>query len=292
MNTIADLLVTGEESATFTWYDAATGGEVLELTDVLVTDTYYVSQTVGGCESPTTAVEVTVTTSDPGAPTTQATKLTATNIRADRATIGWTKGNGTGSLVVASKTPITAYEVPAGCNDADYTGYNTIFTSAPFINGSTTARIVYIGTAKLFNFTGLTKLTTYYLKVFAFNGTAPNRLYNTTLGTNQKSFRTPLRKEGAEGTDALAGTFSMGLISPNPVTDAVNFTLDVPQDEAYSIEIYDLDGKLVNNFCQNQTYSVGIHNININTNNLSSGVYSVVVKTGDDMAITQIVITK
>jgi len=43
------------------WYDVATGGSVLEGTATLATGTYYVSQTMNGCESAVrTAVEVTV----------------------------------------------------------------------------------------------------------------------------------------------------------------------------------------------------------------------------------------
>lgn len=286
---LSDLMVS--HTGTLTWYDDL--GAVIGDTTLLVDGTtYYVSQTVGGCESPTAAVTVTVTTSDPGSPETQDYNLKATNIRKDRATIGWTRGGGLGSFVVASTNPLGDFDMPAGCNDGAYTGFDNNFSVAPSLNGSDYAKIVYIGTGKLFNLTGLTKLTTYYLKVCGFNGTSPNRKYNVDGGTNEKNFRTPLRKEGAEGTDALAGTFSMSLISPNPVTDAVNFTLDVPQDEAYTIEVYDLDGKLVNNFCQGKTYSIGIHNININTSNLSSGTYSLIIKTGADMALTQFVITK
>ncbi|MEL1243266.1 T9SS type A sorting domain-containing protein [Flavobacterium sp. DGU11] len=42
------------------WYAAETGGTALDMTTALATGTYYVSQTVGGCESARTAVEVTV----------------------------------------------------------------------------------------------------------------------------------------------------------------------------------------------------------------------------------------
>jgi hypothetical protein len=58
--TIADLAVTGAAGATFTWYDALTGGNVVAGTTQVSTGNYYVSQTVGGCESTraTKAVEV------------------------------------------------------------------------------------------------------------------------------------------------------------------------------------------------------------------------------------------
>jgi hypothetical protein len=56
--TVASLTANG---ASLQWYSAATGGTALASTTDLSTGTYYVSQTSGGCESPRTAVSVTVT---------------------------------------------------------------------------------------------------------------------------------------------------------------------------------------------------------------------------------------
>ncbi len=55
--TVANLSANG---TAIQWYVAATGGTALASTDALATGTYYVSQTSGGCESPRTAVSVTV----------------------------------------------------------------------------------------------------------------------------------------------------------------------------------------------------------------------------------------
>ena len=64
--TIADIAVTGTD---IIWYDAPTGGNVLpEATALTDLTTYYASQTVDGCESDT-RLAVTVTVSDPAAPT-------------------------------------------------------------------------------------------------------------------------------------------------------------------------------------------------------------------------------
>jgi hypothetical protein len=56
--TVANLTANGSG---LQWYSAATGGTALISTAALSTGTYYVSQTSGGCESPRTAVSVTVT---------------------------------------------------------------------------------------------------------------------------------------------------------------------------------------------------------------------------------------
>jgi hypothetical protein len=60
--TVASLVATGETGATFKWYAASTGGTALATTTALTATTYYVSQTVGECESTRTAVAVTLTT--------------------------------------------------------------------------------------------------------------------------------------------------------------------------------------------------------------------------------------
>ncbi len=51
--TIADFSVNGGSGATYTWYDAATLGNVLTTSTAVVQNTtYYVSQTINGCEGP------------------------------------------------------------------------------------------------------------------------------------------------------------------------------------------------------------------------------------------------
>lgn len=57
-NTVANLAVTTGEAPK--WYTEETGGTELAATVAIATGTYYVSQTVNGCESPRTAVEITV----------------------------------------------------------------------------------------------------------------------------------------------------------------------------------------------------------------------------------------
>ncbi|MBC7643037.1 MAG: LamG domain-containing protein, partial [Flavobacterium sp.] len=68
--TVANLVVSG--SGTIKWYNIAAGGTALVSTTTLLTATYYVTQTTGTCESPRTAVAVTVnSTAVPTVTTTQ-----------------------------------------------------------------------------------------------------------------------------------------------------------------------------------------------------------------------------
>ncbi|QYJ68420.1 Ig-like domain-containing protein [Flavobacterium litorale] len=58
MATVADLMVTSGDMPM--WYATETGGDALTMTDALTTGTYYVSQTINGCESPRAMIDVTV----------------------------------------------------------------------------------------------------------------------------------------------------------------------------------------------------------------------------------------
>lgn len=60
--TVANLVATGEAGATFKWYAASTGGSPLASTTVLTSTNYFVSQTVGDCESTRKSTAVTITT--------------------------------------------------------------------------------------------------------------------------------------------------------------------------------------------------------------------------------------
>jgi len=62
LSTVADLTANGTFGSTFKWYAASNDSTPLASTTPLVTKTYYVSQTVAGCESSRLAVVVTIDT--------------------------------------------------------------------------------------------------------------------------------------------------------------------------------------------------------------------------------------
>ncbi len=55
--TIADLSITGTD---IKWYDAATGGNLLDDSDELISSTYYATQTINGCEGASLSLDVTI----------------------------------------------------------------------------------------------------------------------------------------------------------------------------------------------------------------------------------------
>jgi len=143
--------------------------------------------------------------------------------------------------------------------------------------------------------TGLSANQVYYIRVCGYNGNPANgtACFNRNAATNNPiRITTPRAKEPGEGTDALAGTFSLGIIAPNPVNDLLNISLVVNQELSFTIEVYDADGRLVENYCQNKIFDSGTHQLNIGLNNLTNGLYTLIVKTGADAALTKFVISK
>jgi hypothetical protein len=104
-STVANLTATGTN---IKWYNVVTGGTALVSTTVLATGTYYVTQTTGTCESPRTAVTVTVnTTAIPTAasPQTFNTGATVANLVATGTALKWYAVS-TGGTALGSTTPL------------------------------------------------------------------------------------------------------------------------------------------------------------------------------------------
>ncbi|WP_177765513.1 T9SS type A sorting domain-containing protein [Flavobacterium sp. I3-2] len=117
--TIADLVATGTN---LKWYDAATGGNPLDVTTVLTTKSYFVSQTVANCESERTEVVVTITP-NPNAPTVTA----QTFCFAENKTI---------ADLVATGTNLKWYDAATGGNPLDVT---TVLTTKSYFVSQTVA---------------------------------------------------------------------------------------------------------------------------------------------------------
>jgi Secretion system C-terminal sorting domain/Ig-like domain CHU_C associated len=120
--TVANLTATGEN---LQWYAAATEGTALEATTALTTTTYYVSQTVNGCESERLAVSVTVN-AIPDAPVVVAESFcgsgTVADLDATGENIQW-YADATGGVALAATTALAtgnyyASQTVNGCESA------------------------------------------------------------------------------------------------------------------------------------------------------------------------------
>ena len=111
-----------------------------------------------------------------GAPTAGATNFTVTNIVGNSLRVNWTRGNGSNVLVLASlSSTFNGTGIPA--NGTDYVE-NAVFGSGDQIGAGNF--VVYRSTGTLVNITGLVHSTTYFIRIYEFNGTNFNTVYNTT----------------------------------------------------------------------------------------------------------------
>lgn len=70
-------------------------------------------------------------------------------------------------------------------------------------------------------------------------------------------------------------------VYPNPATDQVNLSFSIPEKEKLSIELYQANGVLLNTI-SNKIFDAGDHQIDLNTGNLSSGIYLIKFRSGND----------
>ncbi len=110
-----------------------------------------------------------------GAPTTGASNFSVTNNLGNSLRVNWTRGNGSNVLVLASLSPtFSGTGVPA--NNTDYVANASFGTGDQIVPNNF---VVYKGTGTNVTVTGLVHSTTYYFRIFEFNGTNFNTVYNT-----------------------------------------------------------------------------------------------------------------
>src|SRR5690606_26429784 len=105
-------------------------------------------------------------------PTQSAINANANNLDGDRFRAQWTNGNGARRIVIART------ENPVNVDPIDGISYN----AAAFGLGDQIGLgnfVVYEGNSSVATITGLEPSTTYYFKVFEYNGTGQNTYYQT-----------------------------------------------------------------------------------------------------------------
>lgn len=135
-------------------------------------------------------------------PTTQTSNVSFSEVSQTSFKINFNTGNGTNNLVVLKAgTPITSDPV----NGSTYT------ISSNVGGGSS---VVYNGTGNTFTVSGLLKATTYYLKVYTFNGSAgtENYLLTTPASGSQMTLPGEITSVAAGGVWSTAATWVGGIV--------------------------------------------------------------------------------
>ncbi|MGZ3885288.1 MAG: T9SS type A sorting domain-containing protein [Bacteroidia bacterium] len=95
----------------------------------------------------------------------------------------------------------------------------------------------------------------------------------------------------AQGVHNLQNSISWLGISPNPLSDRATLSLSLKQEEAVSVSLYDLTGKLVSSVFDGKLQA-GAGSIHLDTHALNSGLYYISVSTSAGTISRKLVIQK
>ena len=139
------------------------------------------------------------------APSTQASSISFSSVGLTSMNVSWNNGNGSRRVVVARE----GSAVNASPSDGSTYTASDIFGSGQHLgNGN---YVVYEGTGSSFSLTGLGSGRTYHLRVFEYNGTGGNTLYNTTTPSgNPNSQATIQAPRGQDPATANPTTAYLG----------------------------------------------------------------------------------
>ncbi len=128
------------------------------------------------------------------APTTQASSIVFSSVQTSQMTASWTNGNGAGRIVKMNTT--NSFTSPT--DGATYTG-NSVYSGSG-------EQVMYAGVGNTLTVTGLTASTTYYFKVYEYNGTGSNTKYQTAAATNNPNSQTTAAVVISAASDIIAKT--------------------------------------------------------------------------------------
>jgi hypothetical protein len=124
-------------------------------------------------------------------PTTQAHDITFPTIQSNQLGASWTNGDGTGRLVKVNTS--NSFTAPTdGTSPSAATAY------------SGGEQVVLNGTGNSVTVTTLSPGTTYYFRVYEYNGTGATTKYLTTTGTNNPNSQATLAATGSSSSDIIA----------------------------------------------------------------------------------------
>ncbi|MDY0151749.1 MAG: FlgD immunoglobulin-like domain containing protein [Candidatus Cloacimonas sp.] len=154
-------------------------------------------------------VKVTVVSGGVSAPTTQASSLTFSSIGQNGMTVNWTNGNGAKRIVIMNTS--NSFTNPTDATDPTA---NTVY-------GGSGQQVVYNNSSNTVPVTGLSASTTYWYRVYEYNGSGASTKYITSTATdNPKS----------QATTAPTPTITTGAVTTPPfyVDSATTATGSVP----------------------------------------------------------------
>jgi hypothetical protein len=95
----------------------------------------------------------------------------------------------------------------------------------------------------------------------------------------------------ALGLDAVDKNLSLSCF-PNPFNELTTIRYSLDKASSVSILIYDMTGKEVVTLMRNEVQASGNHQVQLNSKEFAPGVYSCVLKTNDNIAIKNLIVSE
>ena len=319
--TVANLVATG---TSLKWYNVSTGGTALVSTTVLTTGNYYVSQTLNSCESSRTTVAVTVNTTNAPTASAQAfcNSATVSNLVASGTALQWYNVS-IGGTALASTTALTTgnYYVSQTVNTIESSRTVvavTIYTlpiakliTSPTPSGTPKKPICTLDTKVLNVTVGYLATTIQWEKaVLAINSnnTPASSAYTPIIGatgptytvTNVTAGKNYFRAKFTNGNcnEPVYSTFivyykdcvvvnklTSAMSYPNPFSENFNLSLTTTSDEKVGIMIYDMTGRLLEQY---EINSIDVSILKVG-NQYPSGIYNVIITQGDELKTLRVI---
>jgi len=266
-------------------------------TVIIGTNTFYVTQTVGGCQSPADSVVIIVnslniilTSSDPDSTICSGDTITFTASPAgynnyifwDGAIpmqVGTTNTYTTTSLLAGNSITVTVVDTASGCTSPPGNAISIIINTAPVSDFS------YTVSGLIVDFSDSSSNADSWLWIFGGAGTSNAQNTSITFGqagtydvcqivTNNCGNDTQCDSVTVTtvGIEELAGKNNI-LFYPNPAKDAINVRLLLKTSYKVKLSILNDLGQEV--WSSGQKLDTGQHEINIKTHNLTKGIYFV-----------------
>ena len=234
---------------------------------------------------------VDVTNVLPIAPPVQATGLAFTGKSSNSISFVWDKLDAAGAVVVGRRSALT---VPNSIQLVPGTTYPGSASWGAGHQFTSTTYSVYSGAGGSLTVTGLTSVTNYAFKVFAYNGSGSLINYNNSNRSDWSNNRGTATEKDAFAAEELPligdNILSSSYVTPNPARDNVSLAIDLAKSASLNISFFTTDGKEVIVAVDNSMYNAGRHNFNIPLNGLAAGVYSVVIRADNEVIINNVVV--
>lgn len=159
----------------------------------------------------------------------------------------------------------------------------TVFTQNWYHTFATANNVDTVSTTTLVNF----------VNAFTSLGNTPDyRLNTASIASTGASFASPAFVGGFTGINKLTNLIDNSfVVYPNPAAQNTTISFNIYEKNNVTVNMYDVLGNLVSTISQGNEFEKGNHSININTSDLSSGIYYVSLTINGAKETKKIIIT-